>query len=318
VTSTPLHVVFGAGQLGTSLALHLLAQGARVRVARRSGSAPAGAELVLGDASDRRFARLASEGATVIHHAVNPPYFAKVWAREIPRINDSLVAAAGATGARLVVMDNLYMYGRPNGKPLSENSPIAPVSHKGEIRARAAEQLLEAHRAGTARVVLARASDYYGPRATSSHLGDSLWPKALSKGVAPIVVRPDTPHTYHYLPDVAAALVQLAEAPDDVTGRVWMLPAAPADTTAGMIARLGRALGRELRIERVPRIALRSLGVFMPLLRELAEMGYMWEEPFVVDDRAFRARFPAVVATPLDTGAAATVEWARHHYAASR
>jgi len=313
-----MHVIFGAGQVGTTLARTLLARGHRVRLAHRSGIAPDGVESVKGDVTDAAFSAQASQGAAAIYHCVNPPYFTSVWARELPRIADSLIAAAGRSRARLVLIDNLYMYGRPKGGALDEESRIAPCSRKGEVRARIGQRYLDAHRKGDARVVIGRASDFYGPAATGSHLGDAFWPKALSKGVGQLVVRTDTPHTYHFLPDVTLALALLGEAGEDALGRVWMLPCAPADTTAGMVRRFGRALGRELKIQRMPRWMLSSLGIFVPILRELAEMGYQWEEPFVVSDRHFRERFGAeAVVTSLDDGARETVEWAKQHYGRS-
>jgi nucleoside-diphosphate-sugar epimerase len=311
-----MHVIFGAGQVGTALARTLLARGRRVRLAHRSGSAPDGAESMKGDVTDEGFTAKAAEGAAAIYHCVNPPYFTSVWARELPRIADSLIGAAVRSGARLVAIDNLYMYGRPNGRALDEDSPIAPSSRKGEIRAKIGERYLDAHRKGDAQVVIGRASDFYGPAATSSHFGDPFWPKALSKGMAQLVIRPDTAHTYHYLPDVALALAQLGEAPDDVLGRAWMLPCARADTTAGLVRRIGAVLRRELKIQRVPGWMLSALGVFVPLLRELREMSYQWDEPFVVSDRRFRERFGAeAIVTSLDDGARAAVEWAKQHYA---
>ena len=95
-----------------------------------------------------------------------------------------------------------------------------------------------------------------------------------------------------------------------------MLPAAPAESTRAMIARLGSALGQELKIQAMPRFMVSALALFVPVLRELSEMSYQWESAFVADDRAFRQRFGAD-ATPLDVGARAMAEWARMHYAAS-
>jgi hypothetical protein len=80
-----------------------------------------------------------------------------------------------------------------------------------------------------------------------------------------------------------------------------------------MVARLGRALGRNLRVERVPKAVLALGGLFVPLLRELVEMGYQWDQPFVVDDRRFRERFGATPMS-LELGAAETVAWAVAHY----
>jgi nucleoside-diphosphate-sugar epimerase len=312
-----LHVVFGAGQTGPRLARLLRDRGHAVRLVRRSGPGPEGIETRHGDGGDPMFAAEAARGAAAIYHCMHPAYSAAVWAREMPRFADALVAAAGRAKARLVVLDNVYMLGRPGGRPLDEDSPVAPCSRKGEIRARVNERLMAAHARGDARVVVGRASDFYGPGGTGTHFGDAFWPKALAAGVAQTLMRLDTPHTYHYIPDVVAGLAALGEAADDVTGRWWMLPAAPAETSAAMIARIGGALGRELKIQAVPPLVLRGLGVFMPLLRELAEMGYQWDEPFTVNDARFRARFGLAPAS-LDDGVPAFVEWAKGHYAAKR
>ena len=208
------------------------------------------------------------------------------------------------------------MLGRPGGRPLNEDSPVAPYSRKGEIRARVNAQLVAAEKRGDVRAVVGRASDFYGPGGVGTYFGDAFWPKALEKGVAQTLMNLETPHTYHYTLDVAAALATLGQAPDDVTGRWWMLPAAPAESSRAMIARFSATLGRELRIQPMPRALLALLKLFVPVLREIAEMGYQWDEPFIADDRRFRERFgTAIRVTPLAEGAIATVEWAKAHYA---
>jgi len=228
----------------------------------------------------------------------------------------SLLAAARTSGARLVVLDNLYMLGSPGGRRLNEDSLIAPRSRKGAIRARVDAQMMGAHRQGDVRVVVGRASDFYGPGGTATYFGDVFWPQVLKSGVAPVFMNVDSPHTYHFTLDVAAGLAALGTASDDVTGRWWMLPAAPAESSRAVIERFGRLLGRPLRVRRTPRLALSLLAPFVPIVREIAEMGYQWEEPFVDDDRRFCERFHPRV-TSLDEGVAATVAWARSHYAVS-
>jgi nucleoside-diphosphate-sugar epimerase len=306
-------VIFGAGQIGTPLASLLRDRGHPVRIARRSGGGPEGIEVRHGDAGDPAFATDAAKAASVIYHCMNPAYDSKVWARELPRLMDALISAAARAGARLVVLDNLYLFGRPAGQPLNEDSPVNPCSRKGEIRAQVNQRLMAAHARGDVRAVVARGSDYYGPRGVATYFGDAFWPEALKSGRATLLVNPEPPHTYHYTLDVAAGLAALGDASDDVTGRWWMLPAAPAESTRAMVARLGKALGRELRPRRMPPWLIGLGGRFVPILRELAEMGYQWEEPFVTDDRRFRERF-GTTPTPLDEGARATVEWALRHY----
>lgn len=313
-----VHVVLGAGQIGMPLASMLVGRGHEVRMVRRSpGVAPAGVSLRTGDAGDATFLAEALEGAAVVYHCMNPEYVAATWARELPRWRTAIVAAAAKPRARVVMLDNLYLLGRPAGRRLAESSPIAPCSKKGEIRAREWQAWLDAHRQGDVRIACARASDFYGPGATQSYFGDAFMPKALGSGVAMTLTRLDTPHTYHYTLDVASGLAILGEAPDDAFGRWWMLPGAPAESTQAMISRLGSALGRELKVQAMPTLAIKGLSLFMPILRELGEMGYQWSEPFVTDDTLWRARFGGVP-TSLDAGARAMVEWARHHYAADQ
>jgi nucleoside-diphosphate-sugar epimerase len=309
-----LHVIFGAGQVGEPLARLILAGGKRVRIAKRSsgGGAP-GAEVMPGDASDPAFCARAAEGARTVYHCMNPAYDTRLWAELIPKWMDNLITAAARTGARLVVLDNVYMLGRPDGRPLDEATPANPCSKKGEIRARAAERLFEAHRRGDVRATSGRASDYYGPGGTLTHLGDFFWRPALAGKKARVLVNPDAIHTYHYIPDVAAGLKTLGGAEDEVYGRPWMLPCAPAETLCELVGRFSRQWGREISLAAVPRWMVKLSGVFVPLMKEVDEMLYQWDEPFVIHDRGFRERFGQGPAD-RDEAAAATVAWAKEHY----
>jgi len=309
-----LHVLFGSGQVGQPLARILLERGKRVRIVKRSaGGLPAGAELLRGDATDLNFCVEAVRGASTVYHCMNPPYYARVWAELLPRYMDNLIAAAGRSGARLVVLDNVYMLGRPQGKPLDEDTPLRPCSRKGEVRARVAERMWEAHRCGDVRATSGRASDFYGPGGTLTHLGDQFWRPAIAGRRGCVLVDPDAIHTYHYIPDVAAGLAALGTAGDDAYGRPWMLPCAPAETMRTLVARFSQELGREIGLITVPRTVLKILALVVPFLREIDEMLYQWEEPFQINDRRFRAQFGQ---GPEDVkrAAADTVAWAKVHY----
>lgn len=312
-----LHVIFGAGQVGRPLARRLLEMGHRVRVVSRSSGGTTGSDTMAGDAGDADFCVRAAHGATTVYHCINPPYDARVWTQLLPRYMANLIAAAARAGARLVVLDNVYMLGRPNGRALDESTAMNPCSRKGEIRARVAGQLFDAHRRGIVRATSGRASDFYGPGGTLTGLGDFFWPRVLKgkKAYSPYPV--DAVHTYHYIPDVAAGLATLGCAEDDVYGGPWMLPCAPAGTLRDLVARLAPALGRPIAIGEMPAWVIKAMGLGMPIMRELAEMRYQWDEPFVVDDRRFRERFSREPADPA-AAAAATVAWAQAHYGAAR
>jgi nucleoside-diphosphate-sugar epimerase len=309
-TPQELHVVFGAGQVGPPLARLLAAAGHRVRLVRRSDAPVAipGVEAVRADARDAAAATEAARGATAVYHCMNVAYFAATWQAELPPILDGLIAAAGRAGARLVVLDNLYPLGKPGGRKLSEATPFDPCSKKGEIRARLHLQLEAAVKRGDVRAVTGRASDFYGPGGVGTHFADRFWPAALAGKPAAMVIPLDTPHTYHFIPDVAAGLAALGQ--DAGAEGTWMLPCQPAESTRALVDRLAAALGRPIAATRMSPLLVKALGLFMPIVRELGEMAYQWEEPFEVDDARFRGRHGAIAA-PRDEAARQTVAWGR-------
>ena len=307
-----LHVVLGAGQIGSLLAHRLLERGHRVRQVRQgpAGEARPGLEWLSGDVADPAFAERAARGARVVYHCVNPPYHRRQ--RLLEPIARGILHGVRAADAKLVVLDNLYMYGRCE-RPFTEDGPMRPVSRKGELRARVARLYAEAHARGEARVTSGRASDFFGPGITLAAIfGERNYRRLLAGKPAEAFGDPDAPHAYSYGPDVAEALAVLGERAE-ADGEVWHLPAVPAEPTRKLLERLARALGVEPRVVRVPDAVLKVLGVFDPIVREVPEMTYQWKAPFLLDDSRFRRTF-GQRPTPLADAVAATAEWARQHY----
>ncbi|WAS98915.1 NAD-dependent epimerase/dehydratase family protein [Nannocystis punicea] len=307
-TSAPLHVVLGAGQIGGRLVELLRARGLRVRQVRRT-AVGVGPELVAGDITDLDFARRATEGAAVVYDCMNPAYHR--WPQELLPIARGALHGAARAGARLVALDCLYMYGRPNG-PMREDSPLAPCSKKGELRVQLAELRLAADRRGDVPVAIARASDFFGADLAYSVWNDRFFRRILAGRRGEVFGDPDLPHAYTDVEDVARALATLGTS-DRGFGQVWHIPTPPAESTRGLAQRLGRALGRDVDVTSVPRWLVRALGLASPMMRELAEMMYQWEVPFLVDDAKFRAAF-GWSATPVDEAVARTASWARARY----
>lgn len=315
-----LHVVFGAGQVGVPLMRNLLAAGKRVRAVKRSGGGiPAGVELMQGDAADATFCHAACKGAAVVYHCMNPPYSSRLWSELLPRYMGNLIAAAGGVGARLVVLDNLYMLGRTGGKPMNEDTPSNPCSRKGEVRALLAERLFEMNRQGKVRAVCGRAADFYGPGGTLTFFGDYFWKPVLAGKAGMSPVNAATPHTYHFIPDVAQGLATLGCADESkIAGApLWMLPCQPAVSTREMVQRFASVLGRDIPLNEMPRWLLNTLGLAVPMVREIKEMAYQWDEPFIVDDSRFRAAFD-LRPLAVEEAARMTVTWAKDTYAARK
>jgi nucleoside-diphosphate-sugar epimerase len=313
VMNDELHVVLGSGQVGTLVADELLARGTRVRLVRRgpAGAPRRGLEWASGDLSNLAFAEEATRGAAVVYDCTSPPY--EAWMTLLLPLARGAMHGAAKAGARLVALDNLYMYGRTRG-PISESTPIAPCSRKGELRAQLAEERRLLHERGDVRVTTGRASDFFGPGVVrQTTFGDRFYRRVYAGKAAECFGDPDAPHALSYTPDVARALVTLADH-DEAFGSVWHLPANPAESMRRVTERLGQALGLSIEITRVPRVVLRAMGLFAPLVREVAEMAYQWDAAYLIDDSRFRAAFGGA-ATPFDAVIEATARWAATTYA---
>jgi nucleoside-diphosphate-sugar epimerase len=295
------HVVFGTGAVGLATYDALRRRGETVRLVNRSGHAPVpdDVDVVGGDARDPAFTTAVAQGASVVYQTLNPPY--PEWTTQFPALQAGVLAAAEAAGARLVSMENVYMYGRPNGQPLTEDRAYAAHTKKGQLRARMARELLAAHQAGRVEVAIGRASDYYGPRGgAQSNLGDRVFPAALKGKTASVLGDPDQPHTYTYIPDIGEGLAILGEHPD-APGEVWHLPNDPdTKTTRELVDIIYQQAGRSRgRVRAMPPLGLRVLGLANPTLRELVEMRYQFAEPFIVDSSKIATKL-GVHVTPTE------------------
>lgn len=199
---TPRHVIFGTGPIGRATAVALLKRGESVRMVNRSGRAVLdGVETAAGDARDPEFTRAVASGAAVIYQTLNPEYHE--WHVEFPKLQAGVLAAAESSGALYVNMDNVYSYGKPDGKTLTEASPNNPVARKGKLRQTMADELWAAHAAGRVRVTSGRASDYFGPGGgDASPLGDRVFPQAIAGKNVQVFGKPDLLHSFTFIPDI--------------------------------------------------------------------------------------------------------------------
>lgn len=304
-----LHVVFGAsGGAGSAVVRALVARGKQVRAVNRSGkgSFPAGVEMVRGDAADPVSARAAARGASVVYNCTNAPY--TKWPTLFPPLWANVTDAAAYAGARLVVADNLYMYG-PSDAPMTETTPYRAKTRKGETRIKMSEQLMDAHRSGKVQVAVGRAADYYGPGVTLSLYSDAMFRKALAGKNVQAAGNSNLPHTLSYIDDVGEGLATLGEH-DRAFGEIWHLPVAPAITQRQFLTLLFEEAGQPPRISSLPSIVFKIAGLVVPIARELAELSYQYDAPFIVDSSKFERAF-GVSATPYREGIRRTLAWVR-------
>jgi nucleoside-diphosphate-sugar epimerase len=292
-----LHVVLGAGPVGTAIAEELLARGETVRVLTRRGSGPGGAERIAADVGDVELLIRHTAGAAVIYNAVNPPY--DRWTTAWPPMAAAMLAAAESAGAVLAVVDNLYAFGPVDG-PMSAATPDRPSSVKGAVRRRMWDDALAAARAGRIRgAVAVRGSDYLGPG--PSLLTMLIMDRLRAGRTALVPADLDVPHTWTN-PGDAGRLLVAAALDERAWNRYWLVPSPPAASLRELAIRAARIEGTPApRLRSLPMWALRAAGMFNGLVRELVEMNYQFRRPFVIDAAETVAVF-GDSSTPLDDG----------------
>ncbi len=305
-----MQTILGAGgAIGQALARELRTFSSHIRlVSRHPEKTDSDNECFPADLTDKEAVRHAVAGSEVAYLTAGLPYDHKVWASDWPVIMDNAIAACAEAGTRLVFFDNVYMYDPASLDPMTEDTPVAPTSRKGKIRAAIAHALLEAHRAGKLQALVARSADFYGPGVRNVSILTETVFKPLSQGKkANWLGRDDKKHSFTYVPDAARATALLGNTPS-AYGQVWHLPTA-ADPCTGRewIAHIAAALKTQPRYRVAGSGLVRLLGVFMPIMRETVEMLYQYDRDYIFDSRKFEAAFN-IAPTPYEEGIRSVVE----------
>jgi len=274
-----MHVIVGAGPIGTTTAQLLAERGEQVRIVTRRGGGPEhpNVERVAADATDADRLSALTQGAVSLYNCANPLYHR--WLTDWPPLAAALLTAAERTGATLATASNLYGYGPVTG-PITEATPLAAVHPKLRLRADLWRNALAAHEAGRLRATEVRASDYLQ--------ANSLFSIAVAKpliagkrGYVPAVL--DAPHSWTSINDVAALLVTVA-ADERAWGRAWHVPTNPPLTVRELAVRF--ADGANLpapRLTKIPHPVMWVAGLFSPMIRELRATSYQFDRPFILD-----------------------------------
>ncbi|NKX53027.1 NAD-dependent epimerase/dehydratase family protein [Arthrobacter mobilis] len=301
------YLVTGAGPVGSTVALQLVDTGHTVTLASRSGSGPDHPRIhrIQADAMDAARLEAAMDDAAAVFHCIHAPYTAKAWREVLPRAEQLVLDAAGRQGIPVVFPESLYSYSEPQ-LTMREDSPRRASGGKRGVRT----ALLEARAAAAADTVSVVAADFYGPFAMNAHAGEHMLSAVFGGRRLAAVGNPDAPHSFTYVPDLAAAMIRAAQRPE-LWNRVLHAPTAPT-TQRAMVEAYARAAGLPApKVSGIPGWVLRVLGAASRDMRELAEVAYQFDAPFVMDSTRSEAEL-GLSPTPLAEGAAATVAWWRN------
>lgn len=290
-----LHVIVGAGPVGTGVARLLAERGERVRMISRRGAGPEhpAIERVAADATAADRLSELSSGAVVLYNCANPSY--ERWLTDWPPLAAALLTAAERSGAVLAVTSNLYGYGPVQG-PIRDATPLAASHPKLRVRADMWREALARHQAGRLRVTEIRSSDYIE--------ANSIFSLVLSKPIlagkrAFVPGALDVPHSWTAIADAVRTLVTLA-ADERAWGKAWLVPTKPPLTVRELAGRYATVCGAPPpKLSEIPFPILWAVGLFTPLVRELRATRYQFVAPFVIDSSLTEKTFD-LAPTDLD------------------
>ena len=304
-----LHVVLGTGAIGRATVEELIKRGKTVRMVNRSGKmveAPEGVDIVPSDLYDPAKVREVTQGAKVVYQCAQPNY--SEWPQKFPPLQQAIIDGLTGSGAKLVLVENLYMYGATNGTPMTEDMPHNAHTRKGKIRSEMSVAAFAAHQAGKVRVTTARGSDFFGPWGLPSTMGERVFYPLLAGKAAQATGRLDILHTHTYTRDFGKALVILGER-EEADGQAWHVPNDMPEITQGELIRMiAEEAGVEPKMSGMGKFMMMLGALFVPEAKETVEMMYEFEQPFIVDSSKFENTF-GMKATPMREAIKETVAW---------
>jgi nucleoside-diphosphate-sugar epimerase len=307
------HVILGTGAIGRAIAEELVRRGESVRIANRSGRMDevlAEVEIVASDLYDQAKVRDVTRGAKVVYQSAQPEYFR--WPEKFPPLQKSIIDGLSDSGAKLVLVENAYMYGDTAGKPMTEVTPHNAHTRKGKVRSEISQAAFDAHKQGRLRVTAARGGNFFGPWGLDSTMGGRVFYPLLRGKPAQLIGRTDLPHTHTYVKDFGKALVILGERAE-ADGQAWHVPNDQPGMTQGELVRMfAEEAGVEPKISSMGRQMMSIGGLFIPEAKESVEMMYEFEKPFVIDSSKFEKIF-GMKATPIREAIRETVAWYESH-----
>ena len=303
-----MQVILGSGgSIGIELAKELKNYTDKIRLASRNPKKINENDiLVQCDLTNSSDVDQAVKGCEVAYLTVGLPYSTKIWSKQWPLIMGNTIAACKKHDTKLVFFDNIYMYDRDKINPMSEETEIRPSSKKGEVRAKIAQMVLDEIKKDTLKALIARAADFYGPGIKNSILNEAVFKNLKAGKKANWFCSLNKLHNFTFTPDAAKATALLGNT-DSAYGQVWHLPTAPPLTGQLWIDKIADTLNVEPKIQLAPKMVVRILGLFNPVMKEFVEMLYQYDRDYNFDSSKFENTFK-IQPTPIDKGIQLMVE----------
>jgi nucleoside-diphosphate-sugar epimerase len=304
-----MKTILGTGQLGVAIMQLLLDKnpGEKILLVNRTGklniSIPKNVQVTAADATSKTDMKAIASRSELIFSCTDMPY--DKWAGFYPA--NALAYALSETHAKLVFPDNLYSYGNVMGKEMNEQMQHTAKTKRGKIRAGVINTLLNSGDAFNSRVAFVKAADFIGPRIHKGIFGTEFLHSVYNGKTVRLFGNIDFPHTFTYIKDFAAAMINVGTA-NDTFGQIWHVPNAPALSLDKWVHLFEVISNKKIKKSIPPKFVIRIAGLFNSFSKELYEMAYQFEYPYLVNHDKYVSRFGNHSTYPSDI-VKEMVEW---------
>lgn len=255
-------------------------------------------QLMKADLTDPIQLDKAVEGSKIVYVTIAFPYNIKVWRELWPKFTLNLIDSCSKHKSKIVFVDNVYMYDPKYLSNMTEETPINPVSEKGKVRSEVARMLMDAVEKNRVEAIIARAADFYGPNVNGSMLYQSVYLNLVKDKSPQWLGKLDVIHSFIYNKDIGKAVALLGNTPD-AYNQIWHLPTTDQKLTNHQwIELMMNAMNKQKKIQTMPEWMINLVGVFMPILKELQDVGYQFKNDYFFDSSKFNNKFNFEPASP--------------------
>jgi nucleoside-diphosphate-sugar epimerase len=303
-----MQTILGAnGAIATQLSKYLLDYTSQIRqVSRNPKKVNASDELVSADLLDYGQTEKAVAGSKLVYLMPGLKYDIKVWQRDWPILMRNVIDACKKHQAKLVFFDNVYAYGFVKG-PMTEQTPLNPVSKKGEVRAKVDALLLNEIKAKNLDAMIVRAADFYGPNVLLSLPHTLVTEKIKGHKTPQWFGNAKAVHSFTFTPDAGKCVALLGNTPT-AFNQTWHALTSNEKITGEEYVKIACQLAnRPNKIQPLSKNMIKLIGLFVPVLKEFGEMMYQYENDYFFDSSKFEKAFD-IKATSYQQGIAETLK----------
>jgi nucleoside-diphosphate-sugar epimerase len=303
-----MQTILGAGGgAGTKITRELSNYTKDIRVVSRNPKKVNGLDqLMKADLTDPQQLDEAVKGSDIVYVTIAFEYKLKVWKELWPKFMKNLIDSCSRYNSKIVFVDNVYMYDPKYLLDMTEETPMNPVSEKGKIRAEVAKILMDAVEKNKVDAIITRAPDFYGPGVLGSMLYQTVYLKLIKDKNPQWLGKLDVLHSFIYSKDIGKSVTLLGNT-KDAYNQVWHLPTTDQKLTSRQwIELMMGTMKKQKKIQTMPDWMINVLGIFVPILRELQDVGYQFKQDYFFNSSKFNKRFNFNPVSP-EEGIKATV-----------